>query len=806
MIRDLRQALRSLRLSPLFAIVAVLVLALGIAANVAIFSVVSGVWLHLLPYDDPARVMMIWEDQSKRGGTARSQVAPATFLDWESEASEVFSEMAALRNESRRLTALDDPVVPLVHTVTEDYFQLLGSRPWKGRLFERGDAGSSIALVSHALWQGPLGGDPEIVGTTIELDGEPHTVVGVVPVDFWSQHVSPTQPDIWLATDLSSRQLDRDRRDLVVFGRLAPGVSLGAARARMRSIAEGIARRHPDSNADWNATVLPVRDDIVGRVKPTLSLLLVAAAAVLLLASANVANLLLARSSRRQRELSVRAALGAGWSRLIRVALSEGLVLAAGGGLAGLLLAALAVPRLVAMIPRGAGVPFLESVQIEPRVVGYAALATLFAAALFATLPTLRAARTQPGAVLRVGGDRASSGRRGEILIVAEVALALVLVTAAGLLLQSFGQLRDFDPGFSTANTLTIRNSLRGPAVREPALAVEYFDEAIRELERLPEIETAGAVSFPPPYQGGFLNRFSSAAVGAELGDTLVGLTASINGHYFEALGVPVLAGRGFDERDTASSAAVAVISQSFAQRHFADRDPVGLTLTPAPDTRPILGPGVERTIVGVVGDVAGAGSDPTPHPMVYFPHAQTPFPIMSLVMKSTVDPLTAGQQAEALLWRLTTDGNLYARETMAQRIADTRWQVDLAALLLAAFAVLALALGAAGIFAVISYSVAGRGREIGLRMALGAQAGSVRRMVLGRAFGLASLGIVLGTVLAWLLADLLEGLLFGVSPTDLQTLSSVAAALLGIAIAAAWLPAERAARTDPARVLRGED
>ncbi len=814
LLTETRLALRRLRRSPLSTAVVLAVLAVGIGTNVAIFAVVASVWGHVLPYDDPARIVMLWEDQSERGGTSRSPVAGANFVDWREASGDLFVELAASRNESRRLTGLEQPVVPLTHAVTDNYFELLGARPHLGRLLEPGENESegSPVVVSYGLWQSALGGRADVVGSVLQLDGQPHTVVGVMSPDFYSRHQFEVQPDLWSpATDvIQGTELRRDRRDLTVFGRLAPGATLGAAKARMKDIGSRLARTYPDTNEGWNIAVVGLRDDIVGPMRSTFVLLLLAAGAVLLLAAVNITNLMLARAAQRQRELSLESALGASRARLVRSSVVESLVLAFLGGGLGLVLGAALTPLLRGAIPLSAGVPFLDSISLDGRVVVAAAVATLLTVTVFGLVPALRAASTQPVSLLaggstRTGQDRAST-RRGGLLIVAEVAMAVVLISAAGLLLQSFLALRAFEPGINTVNTLTIRNSLRGPTMLDVDRRIDHFRTVVDDLEALPEIESAAAASFAPPLVGGFFNRFTATGVAEEIGEEPQALTVSVTAGYFETLEVELLAGRFFDTRDRADTTPVAIVSEALARRYFDGHEAIGQSITLASDVRPVLGPGIERRIVGVVGDVMGGGLDPLPHPTIYFVHPQTPFPIMTFVMKAAIDTDTAGQRAEALIWSRSAEGNVYARKSMAQRIADTRWQADLATLLLGCFAVLSLLLGTAGIFAVVSYSVATRVREMGIRKAFGASAGGLRQLVLGRIATWALLGIALGILFALASGHLLEGLLFGVHSRDPRTFALVGVLMLLAAVVAAWLPAERAARIEPATALRRDD
>jgi len=456
----------------MFSLMAAFALALGIGANTAIFSVINGVVFKGLPYRDSGGVVMMWEDSTPRGGTNRVPVSPANFMDWR-DANPVFGEMAALFNSSLRMTSLDEPLVPLTHQVTTNYFGLLGVEPHLGRTFrsEEGRPGNDrVVLLSYGLWQRVFGGEAGIVSETILLDEEPYEVIGVLRPDFYSVHIFSTQPDLWVPLVLAGQENERGQHGLAVFARLEDGTSLLEAQAAMSTLAQRLAATYPDTNEGWDARVVPIQSEATGQIKTVLFVLLAAVGLVLLLACANVANLTLARSSGRAPELALRRALGASGWRLSRQLLVESFVLALFGGALGLLLAAAGLGPLLRLIPAGASVPFLDQVTLDPGVLMFTLALSVFTGVLFGVVPARKAAGADVNDSLRLGGRSGArgSGRTGDALVVAEVVIALVLIAGAGLVVQSFRNLKAFHPGFEAGRVLTLRNSLRGESFAEP--------------------------------------------------------------------------------------------------------------------------------------------------------------------------------------------------------------------------------------------------------------------------------------------------------------------------------------------------
>ncbi len=817
--QDLRYAVRALWRRPAYVAGAVFALALGIGANTAIFSIVHGVLFHPLPYAEPDRLMLLWGDGSRRGLTTFAGAPPAEFLAWTARASS-FTDMAAMSNNSVAFTQLDEPLVPLTHVVTENYFDVLGVKPYLGRTFERGDAtGTGVVIVSHGIWQRALGGDPALIGKTVVLDDEPFVVIGILRPDFYSTHQLPVQPDLWMPTAFVGREQDRTTRNNAVFARLKPGVTVARAQQEMSAIAADAEVEFPESNSGWGVKVTPVRDNAVGAYRQTFGFLLLAVGLVLLIACANVTNLGLAHAIERSREVALRSALGAGRGRLLRQMVSEGLVLATLGGGVGVLVAFATLPVLLRLIPgTGAGgsttigglaaVPFLEHVRVDSTVLGFAAVLCVLTGVVAALAPA-RVARRQTLSSALQDGSRGSTtgGRAGRLrglLVITETAVSVVLLVGASLLLQSFRNLQNVELGYDADQLITLRNSLRiGP---DPAAWISHFEQAAAALEQLPGIESASAVSFVPPEFANAPIRFHRPGEAPDAARNPNVVARIVMRGYFETMGIALLSGRTIDQFDTVEAAPVLVVNAEFARRYFGDRDPIGERIVPElSGTAATLRrfPDMEWEIVGLVANVRGAGTDPAPPPMVYVSAAHLPLPIMNLVARTREAPESMLRPAEQAIWSLGRRMNVYSIETLQQRLGNLMWQSRFAMQLLTIFAGLALILGTAGIYAVLTYTVSRRTQEMGVRMALGADRRDVLTLVIGGGLRLTALGVVFGTVASLAVSRLLAGLLYGVAPGDPVTVLTVALTLLAVATAACLSPALRATRVDPVDALK---
>jgi len=639
------------------------------------------------------------------------------------------------------------------------------------------------------------------VGRVITLDDVPHQVIGIMPADFHSAHVFSVQPGLWVPLRLENERDDRAQRDLVAYARLA--APLDAAQAAMTALSARLSEQYPATDDRWGARLLPLREHAVGAYSQTFGVLLAAVALVLLIACADVANLTLARAAERTREIALRTALGAPASRIVGQLLSESVLLALLGGGLGLLLARAAVGPLALLIPASAGVPFLDEVAVDGRVVLFTLLVAAAAGVGSGLLPARQALRTDLVSTLREGGRSAVGNRGGRLrgaLVVAEVALAVVVAAGAGLLIQTFARLASVDPGFDADRILKLRMSLRGEEFAQPDQRRAHFEELQRRLGALPGVRAASGVSFEPPIAGQVFGavRIALPGVAEDSAAPPSAVRKVALPGYFETMGIPIRRGRGIEPSDRAEGPSVVVINDEMARRYFRDRDPVGRSFS--------LGAGMPALeIVGVVGNVLTAGTDPAPKPVFYLPHAQNPIPIMSMTLRvEAASPGSLAREAEAAAWAMTSTSNVYAIETLDAKISDLSWRTRFAALLLGGFAGLALLLGAAGIYAVISYTVTQRRPEISVRLALGAPPRRVLAMVVSGALRLALAGVALGLIGAAALARLLDGLLYGVEATDPPTLLSVAVALLLVAAAASLAPARRAMRVDPIEALRG--
>ncbi len=801
-IQDLRHALRLLRRSPGFATVAILTLALGIGATTAIFSVVNGVVLRPLPYDDPDELYMVWEDKELRGGPATEWTGRATFRDWR-ERNRAFEGMAAVNGWAPTLTGGDRPEALAGALVSSGYFSVLGLAPALGRGFlpeEEAPGAGNVVVLSHELWQRRFGGDPTLPGGTLTLNGETHRVVGILRPGFRPPIVQAAE--LWAPLPLDPEMDDRGNYFLRVVGRLAPGVTPEAARADMQRVAASIAAEHPVDYRDVGVTLEPLQEAIVGPVRTPLLVLLGAVGLILLIACANVANLLLARAAGREREVAVRSALGAGRRRLARQLLTESLVLATCGGLAGLALGAWGTELLVHMAPPGT--PRLEAIGLHPVVFLFAALSTLGTGVLFGLAPALGLSRRRASEVLREGGRGVEGGGRGRLrsaLVVTELALGVALLVGAGLLLRSFGELRSVDPGFRVQSVLSGR--LVFPAAGYDREAITGFmDQLERRLEARAGVRGAGLVSVLP--LSGSVSDISFGIEGrlpAEGEEPAADLRRATPG-FFRAMGIPLIRGRTFDVRDREGAGSVAVISQGMMRAHFPGEDPVGRRIKVG-NVRDPESPWF--TVVGVVGSVRSRALDRDPEPEIYLSAAQYPARGMNVVLRGEREPEALAGTLRETVASLDPDMPLAGLAALEELFANAVAPQRFLSRLLGAFAGLGLVLGLVGIYGVMAYAVSRRTREIGVRIALGAAPRDVLGQVMRQGATLTAAGLGAGFLLALLASRALAGILYEVSPTDPLTLAAVPLLLGATALLACWIPARRATRVDPVEALRAE-
>jgi putative ABC transport system permease protein len=803
--QDVKYGLRMLAKNPAFTAVAVLTLALGIGANTAIFSVVDAALLRTLPYKEPGRLVYVWSAEKARG-INQSTVSIPDLRDWR-EQSRAFDGMVGWWSGTFNLSGGDEPQQVSGWIVSPDFFDVLGARPELGRTFAMGDGKDRVVVLSHALWSGTFGGDRSVLGKGIAIDGASYTVIGVMPAEFSSPfpnvQVWAPRPDSAVATAA------RGDRFLRVIGRLKPGVSLGSAQADMDLITPRLAREYKE-DAGVSAYLVSAGEQITGSVRPALLVLVGAVGLVLLIGCANLANLLLARSAVREKEFAIRTALGAGHSDLVRQLLTESLLLSLVGGAIGALLASGGIRYLRAIVANQ--IPRAQDIGLDARVLWFTLGLSILTGIGFGLLPALASFKGQFNESLKKGSRGGGAGvqarRLRDLLVVWEVALALVLLVGAGLLLNSFERLRTINPGFNPEKVLTCQISLPSSTYKDPQI-VDFFQRLLDSVRALPGVKAAGATMTLPlesPNSGfwGGLNIEGRAAVSREA-IPIVNF-AQITPGYLSAMGIPVLKGRAFTEQDNSEqSPKVVIINATLARRFFLELDPIGRRICMGE----YCSKGPWLTVVGVVGDAALQSLTDPRFPQVLSPHAQGveggQAGDMELAIRTSGDPLGLAASVREQVHELDKDQSVAEMRTLEQVVSASLAQPRLNTLLLAGFAALAVLLAAIGVYGVISYSVAQRTREIGIRMALGATRGKVFLLVVGEGMLLALAGLVVGLVAAFGLARLMTSLLYGVAPSDPLTFFAVSVLLSGVAFVASYIPARRATKVDPMVALRYE-
>ncbi|HEX5759970.1 MAG TPA: ABC transporter permease [Thermoanaerobaculia bacterium] len=806
-INDLRYGLRTLAKSLGFTLVALLTLGLGIGANAAIFSVVQGVLLRPLPYQEPERLVRVFHAHAEQG-VMDGSFSPQDFDDLRRELLRDDGAWERLGawffvpgHSTMTLTGQGEPRRLEAAMVSADFFPILGVQAARGRtlLPEENVSGRDRAVVlSHRFWRRAFAADPRIVGGALRLEGERFTVAGVMPPSF---QFPAREVDLWAPISLIGEDDIphlRGLRWMQVAGRLRPGATLASAGAQTDALLGRLAIAYPDTNEGWGAArLLPLQEALVGDVRPALVVLLAAVAGVLLIACANLANLLLARAATRGRELAVRAALGAGRRRLLRQLLTESVLLALAGGVLGLFLAVWGVDALVAL---AAGeLPRPDEVTPDARVVAFTFAVSLLTGLAFGLLPALRASRPDLQGGLKEGGRGGSEGRGRSAarngLVVAETALAVVLLVAAGLMLRSFWSLVHVDPGFRAENVLSL--SLTFPEYPEPAQLAAARDEVIRRVGELPAVIAAGASKTLPLEGGGEPYGFTVPGRAGALAEVQPQAgTFIVSPGYFRALGIPLLAGRIFTARDDDGERPVVVVNRAFSRQLWGGEEAVGKTL--------LLGE-IPLEVVGVVGDVRSGGLAAEPGSAVYIPQSLAPRSDMKLFLRTAADPLALAGAVREAIWGFDRDLPISDVAALPQVVAEDVARPRFLTILLGLFGALALTLAAVGLYGVVAYGVGQRTHEIGIRMALGARRGQVLAGVVAQGMSWTLLGLALGLAGAFAASRLLAGLLFGVAPTDALTFAGVAVVLAAAALLASWLPARRAASIDPLTALRSE-
>ncbi|HST23081.1 MAG TPA: ABC transporter permease [Blastocatellia bacterium] len=801
LLQDVRYAIRLLFKRPLFTTVAVVTLALGIGANTAIFSVVDAVLLAPLAYTEPDRLMMIWGVNS----SANADQQPASVPDFDDlkAQSQTFDEIAASRSQAFNLTDGDEPERVGGARVTVNMFSALAVKPVVGRDFleSEGLAGAEpVVILSHSLWQQRYGSDAAIVGRALNVDGKSYTVVGVLPKGIYY----PAQDtNLYVPFIPQPNEILRGARFLRVIGRLKKDVSPAEARAEVETIAGRVAAAYPATNTGWGIYLVPLHEQIVGRVRPALIVLLSAVGCVLLIACANVANLLLARAAARRAEFAIRAALGASRWQLVRQLLTESLVLSALGGMFGLLLAMWGVPFLTGI--SASSIPRVEGIGINLRVLGFTAIVSLATGAVFGLAPALRSSSKQLTDALREG-RRGSTGsilhqRLLSALVVSEVAIAMVLLVVAGLMIRSFLSISNVAPGLNPKGVITLGVGLplsRYPGVQQQAI---FYDKLVAQVRTLPGVESAASVIRLPMLGFNASTGFTVQGKPVQSGTEPNADYRAVTDDYFRTMGIPLLKGRDFTVRDSKDAPDAMIISEMLAERFFPGEDPVGKRIQIFPD------PTRWREIVGVVGNVKLLGLDAETNPTIYVPYSQNPYPAalrnVFLVARTSSDPKSLVASIRSELKSLDKDIPVSQVQTMEEVISGSLAQRRLSMSLLIVFAALAAGLSAVGIYGVMAYIVAQRTHEIGIRMAMGAEQKDVIKMVLGDGAKLTFAGIGAGLAVAVGLTRFLQSLLYQVSATDTVIYASIVLLLTVVALLASYIPARRAAKIDPMEALR---
>ena len=815
--QDLRYGLRMLRKSPGFTAIAIITLALGIGANTAIFSVVNAVLLRPLPFPKSDQLVFVTSKLEARPGiSTRFGISYPDFFDWRTNATS-FTAMASYHGDSFTLTTKEQPLHLSGMTVSGDFFAVLGKNAFLGRGFTREEEkpGTHVVVLSHDLWQSAFHGDRGIVGQAITMDKQSYTVVGVMPSDFVFS-LDADSPKLWRTFAVEAETPDpknspaatsqRGAHFLNAVARLRPEVSIEHAREEMNVITKGLAAQYPDTNKKFSvAEVIPEIEHVVGDSRPGLIILLVSVGVVLLIACLNVANLLLVRASKRSREIAVRAALGAKRIRVVRQMLTESVVLAVGGALLGLPLAIWALKLFISM--NAQDLPRIQSANLDGTVMAFTAGIVLLTSVIFGLVPALRTSNPNLTQFMKEGRGTTASGSHQRLrsgLVVAETACGLVLLIIAGLLLRSFNRLLSVDPGLNPHGVLTLTFDLPDKKYSDQQ-QVDFYNQLLARLQTLPGVVSTGGVT-PMPLSG------NNAVI-----------TFQIEGHpvprseapsadikvatpgYFHTLGIPLISGRDFSEHDERKAPGVVIVNEAFAHRFFPNENALGKHFTPGASNG---GNPPVREIIAVVGNVKGRGLGAESVPEYYIPFAQLNFGSMTVCARTSVDPHSITSAVRDVVSSMDSDLPLYDIKTMDEYLSASVATPRFHAMLLEAFAGLALLLTALGLYGVVAYTVAQRTHEIGVRMTLGATRAGVTQMVLRAGFKLTTIGIATGVVGSLIAARFLTAftsLLFGVKPTDTVTYVVVVAILAAVSLLACYIPARRAAKVDPMIALRYE-
>ena len=804
--QDLRYGLRTLIKNPGFTIVAVIALALGIGANSAIFSVVNAILLRPLPYKNPDQLVVIWENATHLG-FPKDTPSPANFLDWRQQ-STLFEGMAAFAERSFNLTGVGEPERLDGRRVSANLFEMLGVKPIVGRTFvpQEDQPGAKVVLLNESLWKRRFGGDPGVIGRAVNLNGEPYTVVGVLPQTVRLPTPGNWRDQVWVPLAFPSEEAaSRGAHYLEVIARMKTGMTLPKAQAEMDTIAARLAQQYPDFNARRGAVVTPLHEEIVGKMKSPLLILLGAVAFVLLIACANVANLLLARAAVRQKEIALRLALGANRARLTKQLLVESVLLSLVGGLVGLGLAYFGLNVLTRFIPQD--VAQADTITIDAKVLLFTLAVAVITGLIFGLAPATQASHFNLNETLKEGGRDSGAGVRGKrlrnSLVIAEVATSFILLVGAGLLINSFVHLRTLDPGFRADHLLALNVDLSEVKYPDTQRRTAFFEEVTRRVRTLPGVQSvAVAGNLPFTYNG------DSTLIAVEgIPDPPIDqwpdvIYRTVGPGYLATMGIPLVRGRDFNDQDTLDTTPVVVISEKTAKRYWPNEDPIGKRLKTGATASDVPW----RTVIGLVKDVRQNDFIAEPKMQMYFSYRQVKDLVANaLVVRTSVDPLSLATSVRNTIWAVDKDQPVANIDSMEHIVAGAVARQRFSMLLLAIFAGLALVLAAVGIYGVMSYSVAQQTREIGIRIALGAQRGDVLRMTVKEGLKLVGVGLLIGLISAFVLTRVMESLLFGISATDPVTFGIICVVLLIVATLASYIPALRAATVDPMVALRAQ-
>ena len=814
-VQDLRYAARMLRRNPGFAAVVVLTLALGIGANTAIFSVIDGILLRPLPYGDADRLVLVWENNLRRSHP-HNVVSPPNFLDWQAQ-NQVFSAMSYVSDLRRNLTGNGDPEQIVAQYVSVNFFAVLGVNPLLGPGFvpENGEDGKdNVVVLSYPLWARRFAADPAIVGKTIELNGKILSVVGVMPENFSffikEGTLAGEKPQLWSPWVLPAAYHQRKDigRFMTVVARLRPEISAAQAQTEMSTIATRLAHEYPDFDGNWGATVVGLREQISGDLRPALLLLSGAVGFVLLIACANVSSLLLARAAGREREIGIRTAIGASRWRMARQLLTESIFLAVIGGGLGIAAAVWGTNLLLAASP--SNLLDLAKVPIDWRLLAFAAGITLLAGLLFSFLPSYISSRAAVSETLKEGGRSASVGRRRRtvrnVFVIAQIGMALVLLAGSGLLIRSFAALQGVHPGFDPQNLLNFTVTLPDSRYATDAAQLAFFHQLLERTAKIPGVRSATMESFPPMAGLGAATSVRILSQPPRAPSDLPSAAVRVVGpDYLRTMRIPLHAGRDFDARELAEMRHVALVNQAFVARYLSAVDtPIGQKIVvymksqQESESQP-------SEIIGVIGDVRLVSLDTPAEPTVYWPHPELVYSRMTILARTSSDPLSIVSSARDELRQMDPSEPIANVATVEDLLSDSFSRSRFTMIVLGIFAAVALLLACVGIYGVVAYTVAQRTNEIGIRVAMGAQRRDVLQLILGQGSRLIFSGVALGLAAALLLTRLMTGMLYGIKATDPLTFAGVAFFLIVVALAACYLPARRAMRVDPLVALRYE-